>query len=41
MLVLNGKYDTALKYLEKNRFHAKEGSESIHDVYVDACLLRG
>ena len=41
VLVLMGKYDTAIGYLANNYFHAREGSEEIHDVYVDAHLLRG
>ena len=41
VLVLNGQYDPAIALLTNNRFHAKEGSEGIHDVYVDAHLLRG
>ena len=41
VLVLTGKYDEAIDYLTNNQFHAKEGSEGIHDVYADAHLLRG
>ena len=41
VLVLAGKYQQALEYLEKNLFHAQEGREDIHDVYVDAHLLQG
>jgi tetratricopeptide (TPR) repeat protein len=41
VLVLNGKYDQAVELLDNNRFHAREGSEGIHDVFVDAHLLRG
>lgn len=41
VLVLVGRYDRAIGYLEDNFFHAEEGREGIHDVYVDAHLLRG
>ncbi len=41
VLVLAGKYEQALDYLQSNFFHAQEGREDIHDVYVDAHLLQG
>jgi tetratricopeptide (TPR) repeat protein len=41
VLVLAGKYDRAIDYLANNFFAAREGSREIHDVYVDAHLLRG
>ena len=41
VLVLVGKYDRAIAYLENNSFHAQEGRSEIHDVYVDAHLLEG
>jgi tetratricopeptide (TPR) repeat protein len=41
VLVLAGRYDQAIEHLANNRFHAREGSERIHDVFVDAHLLRG
>jgi len=41
VLVLVGRYDQAIGYLASNRFHAREGSEGIYDVYMDAHLLRG
>jgi tetratricopeptide (TPR) repeat protein len=41
VLVLAGRYDSALNYLANNHFHVWEGGGEIHDVYVDACLLRG
>jgi len=41
VLVLAGRYDPALDYLADNHFHVWEGGGQIHDVYVDACLLRG
>jgi tetratricopeptide (TPR) repeat protein len=41
VLVLVGKYDRAIEHLETNFFHAREGRDEIHDVYVDAHLLEG
>ena len=41
VLVLAGRYETAIDYLDGNYFHAREGAEGIRDVYVDAHLLRG
>ncbi|MBP7936351.1 MAG: DUF5107 domain-containing protein [Phycisphaerae bacterium] len=41
VLVLTGNYDWAIEYLANNRFHAREGAESIRDVYADAHLLKG
>ncbi len=41
VLVLNGRLEQAIEYLAAHRFHAREGSEGIRDVYVDAHLLRG
>jgi tetratricopeptide (TPR) repeat protein len=41
VLVLNRKYELAIRYLEDNFFHIQEGSRELHDVYVDAHLLRG
>ncbi len=41
VLVLTGRYDRAIEYLENNSFHAQEGRSEIHDVYVDAHLLEG
>ncbi|UCD49483.1 MAG: DUF5107 domain-containing protein [Phycisphaerales bacterium] len=40
-LVLTGHYDQAIEYLTNNHFHVREGGGGIHDVYVDAYLLRG
>jgi tetratricopeptide (TPR) repeat protein len=37
----SGQYDEALRLLETRNFHNWEGSHSLHDVYVDACLLKG
>ena len=39
--VLVGQYEQALASLENNFFHAQEGRDEIHDVYVDAHLLLG
>jgi tetratricopeptide (TPR) repeat protein len=41
VLVLVGRYDEAIDFLAKNKFHVREGGGEIHDVYVDAHLLRG
>jgi len=41
VLVLTGHHDRAIEYLANNRFHAREGAESIRDVYADAHLLKG
>jgi tetratricopeptide (TPR) repeat protein len=41
VLVLAGRHEQAIEYLTTHRFHAREGSEGIRDVYVDAFLLRG
>jgi tetratricopeptide (TPR) repeat protein len=41
VLVLAGRYDEAIDFLAKNHFHVREGGGEIHDVYVDAHLLRG
>jgi tetratricopeptide (TPR) repeat protein len=41
VLVLSGKYDKAIDYLANNFFHVREGGGEIHDVYVDAHLLKG
>ncbi|MHC4739235.1 MAG: tetratricopeptide repeat protein, partial [Planctomycetota bacterium] len=40
-LVQVGRFDDAIEYLKKYRFHLREGGGEIHDVYVDAYLLRG
>jgi tetratricopeptide (TPR) repeat protein len=39
--VLAGRYDEAIDSLANNHFHVREGGGEIHDVYVDAHLLRG
>lgn len=41
VLVLVGRYDEAIEHLTTHHFHAREGSEGIFEVYVDAYLLRG
>ena len=41
VLVLSGKCDKAIDYLANNFFHVREGGGEIHDVYVDAHLLKG
>ncbi|MFB3905350.1 MAG: DUF5107 domain-containing protein [Acidobacteriota bacterium] len=41
VLLLNGKLDQAIDYLTNNFFHVREGGGEIHDVYVDAHLLKG
>lgn len=41
LLLLNKNYDTALKYLEENVFQRQEGEVSLHDLHVDAHLLKG
>jgi tetratricopeptide (TPR) repeat protein len=41
VLVLVGRYDQAIGFLANNNFHVREGGGEIHDVYVDAHLLRG
>jgi tetratricopeptide (TPR) repeat protein len=41
VLVLCGKYDKAIDYLAGNFFHVREGGGEIHDIYVDAHLLKG
>jgi tetratricopeptide (TPR) repeat protein len=41
LLVINGQYPQAIEYLEGNFFHAQEGRDEIHDIYVNAHLLQG
>lgn len=41
VLVLTGDYRQAIAHLRDNFFHAQEGRDEIHDVYVDAHLLEG
>jgi tetratricopeptide (TPR) repeat protein len=41
VLVLTGDYEQAIRHLQDNFFHAQEGRDEIHDVYVDAHLLQG
>jgi tetratricopeptide (TPR) repeat protein len=41
LLVQSGDYDRALELLQTHHFHVWEGGGRIHNVYVDAHLLRG
>lgn len=41
VLILNEKYDEAIGILQDRPFHVQEGRRSIHDLYVNALLLRG
>jgi len=41
VLLLNDKLDQAIDYLTNNFFHVREGGGEIHDVDVDAHLLKG
>ena len=41
LLVQAGRYDRALSLLDRHHFHVWEGGGGIHDVFVDAHLLRG
>ena len=41
VMVLVGRYDEAIDFLLNNHFHVREGGGEIHDMYVDAHLLRG
>ncbi|MBZ5562208.1 MAG: DUF5107 domain-containing protein [Acidobacteriia bacterium] len=39
--LLVGRYDQAIQLLRTHRFHNWEGDGDIHNIYMDACLLRG
>ncbi|MBN2269856.1 MAG: DUF5107 domain-containing protein, partial [Sedimentisphaerales bacterium] len=41
LYVRAGRYDDAIDLLTTHHFHTWEGGGQIHDLYVDACLLRG
>lgn len=41
LLVQLGKYDRAIELLETHHFHVWEGGGRIHNIYVDAHLMRG
>lgn len=41
LLIQEGRYDRTISLLERHHFHVWEGGGSIHDVFVDAHLLRG
>lgn len=40
-MVLTGHYDQAIDAMTSHHFHIREGGGKIHDVYMDAFLLRG
>ena len=40
-LVQGGRYDKAIGFLSSNVFSAQEANRRLHDIYVDAHLLRG
>jgi tetratricopeptide (TPR) repeat protein len=41
LFVQVGRYDDAIEFLTDHHFHTPEGGDDVHDVYVDAYLLRG
>ena len=41
LLVQVARYGGAIELLTKRHFHTWEGSGEVHDVYIDAYLLRG
>ena len=41
VLILNGNYDTAITYLDQHTFIRQEGVLGLHDLFVDAHLLKG
>ena len=41
VLMLAGKYETAINYLLQTFFPRTEGVDNIHDIYTDACLAQG
>ncbi|OGD20001.1 MAG: hypothetical protein A2W03_15995 [Candidatus Aminicenantes bacterium RBG_16_63_16] len=41
LLVELGQYDRAIELLSRHHFHVWEGGEGVHDLFVDAHLLRG
>jgi tetratricopeptide (TPR) repeat protein len=41
LLVQLGRYDAAVKFLTTHHFHTWEGGGEVHNVYIDAFLLRG
>lgn len=41
MLIHVGEYDKAINYLTTHYFSRQEGVDNLHDIYVDACLLKG
>jgi tetratricopeptide (TPR) repeat protein len=41
VLLLSGEYDRAIAYLQDYYFPRQEGVDELHDIYVDARLLKG
>lgn len=41
VLLLNGYYDQAIRHLEDHTFQRQEGVVNLHDLFVDAHLLKG
>ncbi|MCK4745800.1 MAG: DUF5107 domain-containing protein [Bacteroidales bacterium] len=41
VLLLNGAYDRAIEYLTEHTFQRQEGVVNLHDLFVDAHLLKG
>lgn len=41
MLIMTGEYDKAINYLTNDYFSRQEGVDNLHDIYTDACLLKG
>ena len=41
VLILAGQYDRAIDHLEHHFFHAQEGRRDVHDLFVNAHLLKG
>jgi tetratricopeptide (TPR) repeat protein len=41
MLINIGEYDKAINYLTTHYFSRQEGVDNLHDIYTDACLLKG
>lgn len=40
LMVLNGDYDTPIKYFEKHAFNNREGQYTIHTSYMNACIKK-
>ena len=41
VLITAGKYDKAIEYMNGHYFHRQEGTSTLHNLHVDAHLLRG